>query len=99
MNELERVRQRKKERLRWRILRTLLIGGSVGVNESLLLQVVVDVGFIALPEEIRECLQYLEDKGLVEIVRRSEWVAKILALGVDVCEGNEPVPPGLLAEG
>lgn len=95
-NEIQRLQQRHREQLRWRILRTCYVGGQMGVREVTVLQVISDVGLSASPEGLREELAYLEGKELVSINRgKSVWIAKITPEGKDVCEGNAECPSGI----
>lgn len=92
--DLEKAR---REAGRWRILRLVNSGSYLGINESLLLAAINDVGFNFSPTELRRELDYLRDRGLIEIEREDgpEWIARILRTGVDVVEYTIPCEPGI----
>lgn len=49
------------------------------------------------PSQVRICLNYLEDKGLIGVDRsdRSQWWATITSMGTDVAQGAQSCPPGI----
>jgi predicted MarR family transcription regulator len=95
-SDLRRVEQAKTEEFRWRLLKLAHIAGLRGLTDGLVLRALGDF----LPgldfEQIHQALAYLEDKGLVEVQRRSaQWSYTITALGTDCCEGNTECPVGI----
>lgn len=83
--------------LRWRILKTLFIGRLRGVNEKVIVQVVLDLSIASGGNQVRRELCYLEAKDLVRVDRKNvqSWVADLTAYGVDVVEGAKKTPRGV----
>lgn len=86
-----------REEMRWRILRALDAGRPGRVSETLLLRVVGDASLQVTPNSLRRQLDYLRDKGLVEIEGEGgpTWSGDLTAYGIDVVEGAKPLPPGI----
>ena len=97
MPRLSDHQRARKEIERRKVLRVLYASSDVGTNESTIYSMLQIDRFPVTPSEIRAYLDYLEQKGLVEIEDRERdvWFAKITAKGIDVLEGAIPVPPGV----
>ncbi|HHT7856361.1 MULTISPECIES: hypothetical protein [Pasteurellaceae] len=89
--------QNKKEHIRWLILLTLDHARPIGAPESLLLSTIQTVPIQLTMIELRRELDYLQDKGLVEIKGRdtARWHAKLTSAGVDIVEYTTPVGQGI----
>ncbi|MDO4698306.1 MAG: hypothetical protein Q4A60_06495 [Pasteurellaceae bacterium] len=89
--------QNKKEHIRWLILLTLDHARPIGAAEGLILSTIQTVPMQLTMIELRRELDYLADKGLVEIKGRetARWHAKLTSKGVDVVEYTEPVGAGI----
>lgn len=94
MIDLER---HQREEMRWRILRILDSGRPYPVGEQLIYRVICDVQLPASPQQIRRELDYLRDKGLVELTteNRPDWQAALTGKGVDVVEYSVDSPAGI----
>lgn len=100
MNPIETVRQERRERLRWRCLKTIYYGGEgLGCSDQIILQVVSTEGFQCVLAELRRELEYLEKAELIGIERRATaWKCSTTLEGAMVCEGNQDCPKGLKPE-
>ncbi|HHE3720922.1 hypothetical protein ROV65_03290 [Pasteurella multocida] len=89
--------QNKKEHIRWLILLTLDHARPIGAVESLLLSTIQTVPMQLTMIELRRELDYLQDKGLLEIKGRdtARWHAKLTSAGVDVVEYTAPAGNGI----
>lgn len=85
----------KREQLRWQILMTLNAGRPVSLNEQFILGVVSDLPLDVTPLELRRELDYLEERGLVKLVRKQLWTADLTRDGVDVVEYTVDCDPGI----
>lgn len=86
-----------REETRWRVLVVLNAGRPKAVSESLVLRVLTDVALPATPNSLRRELDYLADRGLIEIHDRQAgvWMCELTHLGVDVVEYTVPCNPGV----
>ncbi|MBF0546212.1 MAG: hypothetical protein HQM08_17345 [Candidatus Riflebacteria bacterium] len=86
-----------KNLLRGRILKALHVVGRLGAAESLVRKSLNAAGFTVLPGELRNQLNYLQEKGLITIQdpERETWVLHISPAGTDVIEKNVKAPPGI----
>ncbi|MCA3226767.1 MAG: hypothetical protein ING52_14885 [Burkholderiales bacterium] len=77
-----------RETARWLILVTLDKARPLGAAESLIASVLAAVPHPITTHELRRELDYLEDRGLVEIGGRNspQWHASLTRTGVDVVE-------------
>jgi DNA-binding PadR family transcriptional regulator len=94
MPNLERHR---REGLRADILLVLNVGRPTGASERLIKLTLGDRYEDVGTKELRQELDYLEDKGLVEISKRHQetWQVELTSDGVDVVEGTKPTPAGI----
>lgn len=80
--ELARIKM-----VRYRILKVLDAGRPYPVGDGLLVEVLVDADLNVTQHETRRALQYLCDKGYVEIKdQHTHWEARLLPRGVDYLE-------------
>lgn len=80
--ELARIKM-----IRYRILKVLDVGRPYPVGDGLLVDVLVDADLNVTQLETRRALQYLCDKGYVEIKdQNTHWEARLLPKGVDYIE-------------
>lgn len=90
---LDHARQRMA---RWRLLRILQSGLPLPVGETLIAEVLNDADLAMTQTQIRANLQYLADKGYVQVTEvhlpheGSHLEARLLPLGVDFCEYSIP---------
>lgn len=96
LNEIERVRQQRKESIRWILINACSFGGRHGITDTMALQVVVSQFSDVDRERIRAELTYLEGKELITIEKAAvDWRYFLTADGVDVVEGNAECPVGI----
>jgi hypothetical protein len=77
-----------REDLRWRILQCLECSGIHLMRELYIWRVLNDLDFFPSIQSLREELDYLERKELVEIVKKKathgfEWMTRLTAVGTD----------------
>ena len=91
------LKRHQRQHARWRILKTLDSGRPYKVVESLMHRVIADSHLPSDREDLRRELDYLSDKGLLDLDRsnRDEWAAELTAKGVDVVEYSIDAPPGI----
>lgn len=94
MIDLERA---SRETARWLILVTLDKARPLGAAESLIASVLAAVPHPITTHELRRELDYLADRGLVEIKGRTtpQWHAALTRVGVDVVEYTVDCDPGI----
>ena len=94
MPNLERNR---REGLRADVLLILNVGRPAGASERLIKLTLGDRYEEIGDKELRQELDYLEDKGLVEVSQRHQetWQVELTAEGVDVVQGAQPTPNGI----
>lgn len=83
--------------VRWEILRTCRFGGNVGVTEDMIREVVVSSYLGADRKFVRDQLDYLEKRELIEI-ERSEidpWRVWLARYGYDMVEYRIDCKPGI----
>lgn len=91
----------RKKMARWRVLRILYSGQPYPVGEGLIAEIMPDADLAMTPAEIRNVLQYLFDKALINVkeVRRPGegvlWEARLLPNGVDFVEYNSADDTGI----
>lgn len=83
---------------RYRVLAILDVGRPFPVGETLIAKVLNDIDLQATQTDIRRAMQYLADKGLIELSspRDRHWEARLLPDGVDYVEGHRDDDPGIL---
>lgn len=96
MHEVDIVRAQREE-TRWRILRCLDAGRPVAVAETVIYRALHDAALNLTPATLRRELDYLRDKGLVQVHNEDApvWAAELTHLGVDVVEYTVDAPPGI----
>lgn len=92
--DLERA---TREEARWRILRGLDAGRPYPVAETILLRLLGDINLPATAHSVRRELDYLEERGLIEVMHREDavWSARLTRDGVDVVEYTVACEPGV----
>ena len=100
MHEIDLVRAEREE-MRWRILRVLDAGRPLAVSETVVLRALGDAALAASPAALRRELDYLRDKGLIELSGEDGpvWAAALTGAGVDVIEYAAPAPVGVARPG
>ncbi len=94
MNDLEKARLRM---IRYRILKILDAGRPSAVGEGLIRDVLTDVDLGASANDVRRALQYLDDKGYVELKesKRKPWNGRLLPKGIDYLEDVDQEDAGI----
>jgi hypothetical protein len=87
----------RREQIRWLILVALNSGRPEPVAESLVLGAIQSVPVQCTALELRRELDYLEDRGLVELARLegAPWSAELSREGVDFVEYTIEAQPGI----
>ncbi|MGO1000850.1 hypothetical protein [Lysobacter sp. CA196] len=87
----------RREGLRWLILSVLDRGRPVGAPEEMIFDIARDMYSDTSQMEVRRELDYLEDRGLVEIERKpiGRWHAALTHQGVDCVEYASECGPGI----
>lgn len=83
---------------RYRILKTLDVGRPYPVGDGLLVEILNDADLNVTKLQVRRALQYLQDKGFVEVVEpkgASHWEARLLPAGIDYVEDTTQVDSGI----
>lgn len=96
MNAID-IEKHQREDARWRILRILDVGRPYPLTEQLILRALGDAKLPVTLQGLRREMDYLSDKGLIEIEGRETdaWSASLTGTGVDVVEYTIPSPPGI----
>lgn len=92
--DMTRVR---RESLRWLAILTLNNARPLGCAEGPILSVAQSQYADASPLELRRELDYLHDRGLIEVTKTPHgvWHAELTRHGVDVAEYTVDVEPGV----
>lgn len=99
-NEFQRVLQQKKEDMRWRLLSIAGYAGKTGVTDSIAMSPMRELFAGITRDELREALDYLEKKELIELDRAAvDWRYTLTAFGIDCFESNAEVPVGIRKPG
>jgi len=93
----EALEQARRRMIRYRVIAILDAGRPYPVGESMLLDVLTDADLAATQDDVRKALQYLCDKGFVEIEinERKVWESRLLPDGVDYLENKNIDEPGI----
>jgi hypothetical protein len=91
------IDRNRRELVRWYVLVAINSGRPEVVAESLILSAIQSVPIQCTALELRRELDYLEERGLVELDRHegAPWAAKLTRHGVDVVEYTKDVEPGI----
>ena len=93
MPDMERAR---REHLRWLIILTLNNARPIGAAEGLILTVAQAIYQDATPLELRREMDYLAERGLIDISRSDgRWSARLTRYGVDIAEYTIDCEPGI----
>lgn len=96
---LDALKQQKIERLRWRCLNAIYLGGGMGMRHLLVLRVVCETGFEATLEDVDRAVDYLALSNLVNVCRGGAGnSSSATALGCQVVEKNAECPVGILPD-
>ncbi len=92
--DMERAR---REQIRWIVLDALNHGRPYEVAEPLILSAIQGVPIQCTALDLRRELDYLEERGLIEMKRLegAPWTAVLTRAGVDVVEYTIAVEPGI----
>lgn len=94
MIDNEKVR---RESMRWYIILTLYNAKPIGAYEELVLATIQGMYPDATRLEARRGLDYLSDRGLVELTKEpsGRWFSDLTRHGVDLAEYTVDVDPGI----
>lgn len=87
----------RRENIRWHCVLTLNNARPIGAYEESILAVAQAVYPDATAMEIRQALDYLDARSLVQLDRapHGRWHAKLTRCGIDVAEYTVDVEPGI----
>ncbi len=87
----------RRELIRWYVMVAIYAGRPDHVAEPLILSTIQSVPIQCTAMELRQELDYLEERGLAELERLegAVWTAKLTRDGIDVYEYTKPVEPGI----
>lgn len=87
----------RRENLRWYILLTLNSARPLGTSEAVILSTVQGIIPDCTHRELRNELDYLQHRSLVEIrdQRGACWHADLTRTGIDLVEYTVPCEPGI----
>lgn len=87
----------RRESMRWYLLLTLLNAQPVGCYEEVLLSTISAIYPDVTAMEIRQQLDYLEERVLIEVKREptGRWFAKLIRYGIDLAEYTIDCAPGI----
>jgi hypothetical protein len=97
MNLQAQTAKVRRESLRWFLLTALNHARPQGMYTEALLPIMQSVYPDATHLEIRTELDYLQERGLVEIAKdpTDRWFARLDRYGIDVVEYTVPCDPGI----
>lgn len=83
--------------IRWYVLLAAHAGRPYPVAEPLVLSAIQAIPLQCTALELRQELDYLEDRGLIELARHeaAHWTVDLTRAGVDIVEYTVPVEPGI----
>jgi hypothetical protein len=89
--------KRRREHIRWILLRALDNARPEGTNEAVLLMTIQGLYADATQLEIRRELDYLKDRRVVTVENQhtGHWHAELARYGVDIVEYTVPCEPGI----
>ncbi|OHC35501.1 MAG: hypothetical protein A2Y50_09080 [Pseudomonadales bacterium RIFCSPLOWO2_12_59_9] len=87
----------RRENIRWHILVAANAGAPQPVAETLILSAIQSIPVECTALELRRQLDYLADRGLVELKRHegAPWTADLTREGADVVEYTIECDPGI----
>ncbi len=94
---MDRDQLTKLESGRWELLRVLNVAGHLGATETMMFHTLVAMWLDMSREWIRNQLDYLESRGLIELERHEikGWQAKLTRHGWDVTSYVVDCEPGI----
>src|SRR4051812_29160644 len=89
--------KQRREFMRWVLLLALNNARPIGCWEEVLVSTVQGIYADATKLEVRRELDYLEDRSLVELMKKPDgrWFGEITHDGVDIAEYTTDVRPGI----
>lgn len=87
----------RRETMRWYVLLCLYNAKPVGAPEEIVLSTMQGLYADATQREVRLCLDYLSDRGLVDLDKQpsGRWQGDLTRHGVDGVEYTVPMEPGI----
>jgi len=96
MSDHDDLMRAQRRMVRYRILKILDTSRPLPVGESLINEILIDADLGATSQDIRKALQYLCDKGFVDIKEMpGRWESRLLPAGVDYLENSDVVEAGI----
>ncbi|UOO82805.1 hypothetical protein LVJ83_04895 [Uruburuella testudinis] len=97
MISMELVAKSRREGMRWNIINTLNLARPHTTAETFLLDVMNAIYPQTTALELRQQLDYLADRKLVDINKQPHglWFADLTSLGVDIAEYTVACRPGI----
>lgn len=97
MSNYDKLERARRGTIRWRILFALNVVPSRPLGESLLLSVLHDARLPLTGQELRDQLEYLQSKKLIELTDtfRQDCGVKLTAAGQDVAQYEVECPVGI----
>lgn len=94
MPDLAKIR---REGMRWNLINTMNLNRPVTTPETWLLDVMRASYPDVTPLEVRRELDYLADRGLVDLVKQPSgmWFSDLSRYGVDIAEYTVDCDPGI----
>ena len=91
------MQKARREAIRWHLLNTAYLSRPYGIYTEAMLPIVQAVYPAATHLEIRQELDYLEERELVHIKRDGldRWMVDLTRTGVDCCEYTIDCQPGI----
>lgn len=91
------LERHQREESRWYLLRILYMARPYSLTEAIILKSLMGADLPVTPNGLRQELDYLGSKGLVEVTTKKAgvWRAKIGAYGIDVVEYAKDAPAGI----
>jgi Fe2+ or Zn2+ uptake regulation protein len=91
------LERHQREESRWYLLRILYMARPYSLTETTVLKSLQGADLPITPNVLRQELDYLAAKGLVDIVTKKGgvWRAKLAAYGIDVVEYAKDAPAGI----
>lgn len=85
----------RRENLRWYILLTLNSARPLGTSEAVIMSTIQGIVPDCTIRELRNELDYLQHRQLVEIKIGPSWHADLTRCGIDLVEYTVPCEPGI----
>jgi hypothetical protein len=93
---VEELTREQREEARWRLLRAIYFGRPLATADTILWRALHDIALPITLKQVRQELDYLESRKLVEIKKRPDvWLSELTWHGVDVVEYTVDCVPGI----